>query len=376
MLLTDEHRELRSALRRWAEAEVAPHAAEADAHSAFPEASWKSYVENGWVRLLFPEEYGGDGADGVSCAILIEEMSRVDASSGLFALVGKLGAIPLINWGSDALKAKYLPAVATGESSMCYGLSEPDAGSDVASMKTRAVKDGNDYLLTGVKCWISNAGFADLCTVFAKTDPEAGHKGISAFVVERDWLQIGKLEDKLGVRGNPTGELVLDGVRVPAENMIGEEGQGFYLAMGTLDRSRPAIGAQAVGIAQGAIDLAGRYMQERKQFGKPIADFQGLQFMLADMAMKTEAARLLVYKAAALTDGDPHQELTITGAMAKCFAADVAMAVTTDGVQLLGGVGYTKDFPMERYFRDAKITQIYEGTNQVQRIVIARQLLK
>jgi alkylation response protein AidB-like acyl-CoA dehydrogenase len=376
MLLTDEHRELRSALRRWTEAEVAPNAAEADAHSAFPVASWKSYVDNGWVRLLYPAEYGGDGADGISGAILIEEIARVCASSSLFALVGKLGAIPLINWGSDELKAKYLPKIASGDSQICYGLSEPDAGSDVASMTTRAVRDGNHYVLTGRKCWISNAGIADLCTIFAKTDPDAGHRGISAFVVERDsGVEIGKIEDKLGVRGSPTGELLLDKVRVPVENRIGDEGQGFYIAMGTLDRSRPAIGAQAVGIAAGAIDLAAEYMRERHQFGQPIADFQGLQFMLADMAMRTEAARLLVYKAAALIDDDPYKELTVTGAMAKCFAADTAMAVTTDGVQLLGGSGYTKDFPMERFFRDAKITQIYEGTNQIQRIVIAREVL-
>ncbi len=376
-MLTEEHHELRAAVRRWAERDVAPHAAEADRSSTFPRASWESYVEHGWVRMLYPAEYGGDGADSVSGAILVEEIARVCASSSLFSLVGKLGSIPIIGWGSEETKSRYLPRVASGESQICYGLSEPDAGSDVGAMSTRAVRDGDDYLLTGRKCWISNASECDLFTIFAKTDPTAGHRGISAFVVERDWgVRIGKVEDKLGVRGSPTCELILEDVRVPAKNRIGEEGEGFYIAMGTLDRSRPTIGAQAVGIATGAIDVARQYLQQRQQFGHPIGDFQGLQFMLADMAMRTEAARLLVYEATALVDDDPRGELTIKGAMAKCFAADVAMDVTTEGVQLLGGYGYTKDSPMERYFRDAKITQIYEGTNQIQRLVIARHLLR
>jgi alkylation response protein AidB-like acyl-CoA dehydrogenase len=266
--------------------------------------------------------------------------------------------------------------VAAGEIQCSYCLSEPDAGSDVASMKTRAVRDGDDYILNGTKYWITNAGISDTYTVFAKTDPDGGHRGMSCFVVEKEWgVKIGKLEEKLGVRGSPTGEVILEDVRVPAANRVGEEGQGFYLAMSTLDRSRPTIGAQAVGIAQGAIDYAAGYMKERQQFGKPIAEFQGLQFMLADMAMKTEAARTLVYRACALVDDDPSGELTLVGAMAKCVASDTAMQVAVDGVQLLGGYGYTKDFPVERYLRDAKITQIYEGTNQIQRVVIAKRLL-
>ena len=267
--------------------------------------------------------------------------------------------------------------IASGESQGSYCLSEPDAGSDVASLSTRAERDGDHYVLTGTKYWITNAGISDVYIVFAKTDPAAGYRGMSAFVVERDWgVRVGKLEDKMGVRGSPTGEILLDGVRVPVENRIGDEGDGFRIAMATLDRSRPTIGAQAVGIAQGAIDAAAAYMKERRQFGHPIADFQGLQFVLADMAMKTEAARGLVHRACALIDeGDPRGELTVAGAMAKCFASDVAMEVTTNGVQLLGGYGYTKDFPLERFMRDAKVTQIYEGTNQIQRVVIAKRLL-
>jgi alkylation response protein AidB-like acyl-CoA dehydrogenase len=245
-------------------------------------------------------------------------------------------------------------------------------------MRTRAVRDGDDYVITGTKYWITNAGVSDVYTVFAVTDPEAGRRGISCFVVEADWgVKVAKLEDKLGVRGSPTGEVVFDEVRIPSANLVGEEGKGFTIAMHTLDRSRPTIGAQAVGIAQGAIDYAAGYMKERKAFGKPIADLQGLRFMLADMAMRTEAARTLVYRACSLVDsGDPEGELTKIGAMAKCFASDTAMSVTTDAVQLLGGYGFTKDFPVERFMRDAKITQIYEGTNQVQRVVIAKQLLR
>jgi alkylation response protein AidB-like acyl-CoA dehydrogenase len=245
-------------------------------------------------------------------------------------------------------------------------------------MTTRAVRDGNFYVLDGRKQWITNAGVSDIYVVFAKTNPAAGARGVSCFLVERDFgLKVGKLEKKLGIHGSPTGEVLFDEVRVPAENMIGQEGQGFTIAMHTLDRTRPSIAAQAIGIAQGAVDYAAGYMKERRQFGKPIAEFQGLQWMLADMAMKVEAARVLTYKACALIDeGDPDGELNSIGAMAKCFASDVAMEVTTNAVQLLGGVGYTSDFPVERMMRDAKITQIYEGTNQIQRIVIARNLLQ
>ena len=292
-------------------------------------------------------------------------------------LISKLGMVPIMNWGSEELKRRYLPRVAAGEAQASYCLSETDAGSDVAAMRCRATRDGDDYVLSGSKYWITNAGVSDTYTVFAKTDPDAGHRGISCFLVEAGWgVRVAKLEHKMGLRGSPTGEIVLDDVRVPVANRIGEEGQGFTIAMHTLDRSRPTIGAQAVGIAQGALDHAVRYLQERHAFGQAIAEFQGLRFMVADMAMRTEAARTLVYKACSLVDaGDPEHELTMTGAMAKCFASDTAMAVTTDAVQLLGGYGYTTDFPVERSMRDAKITQIYEGTNQIQRVVIAKRLL-
>ncbi|HUR48778.1 MAG TPA: acyl-CoA dehydrogenase family protein [Acidimicrobiales bacterium] len=375
--LDEQQREFRKHLRQFCEDKIAPRAAEVDRTAEYPWDNFKECVSMELPALGIPEEYGGAGADHVTQAVMVEELSRVCASTSLMMLISKLGMIPVINWGSEEMKRKYLPRVASGEGQASYCLSEPDAGSDVASMKTKAVRDGDEYVITGTKYWITNAGISDTYTVFAKTDPDAGHRGISAFLVEADWgVQVTKLEEKLGVRGSPTGEVLFDGVRVPAANRIGDEGQGFYIAMGTLDRSRPTIGAQAVGIAQGAIDYAAGYMKQRQQFGKPIAEFQGLQFMLADMAMKTEAARGLVYKACALVDeGDPRGELTLAGAMAKCFASDVAMDVTVNAVQLLGGYGYTKEFPVERYMRDAKITQIYEGTNQVQRIVMAKRLL-
>jgi alkylation response protein AidB-like acyl-CoA dehydrogenase len=375
--LSDEQRTFRDALRKFAEEQLGPRAAEVDRTASYPWEGFKACVAMELPALGIPEEYGGSGADHVTQALMVEEVSRVCASTSLTMLISKLGMIPVMNWGSEDLKSRYLPRVASGEMQVSYCLSEPDAGSDVGSMRSRAVRDGDDYVLTGTKCWITNAGISDAYTIFAKTDPAAGHRGISCFVVEAQWgIQVAKLEDKLGVRGSPTGTITFDEVRVPAANRVGEDGQGFYIAMGTLDRSRPTIGAQAVGIAQGAIDFAVGYLKERQQFGHPIAEFQGLQWMVADMAMKTEAARCLVHKACALIDnGDPHGELTMAGAMAKCFASDVAMEVTTNAVQLLGGYGYTKDFPVERYMRDAKITQIYEGTNQVQRVVMAKRLL-
>jgi alkylation response protein AidB-like acyl-CoA dehydrogenase len=375
--LTDTQRQFRETLRQFCDDRVAPHAAEADRTASFPWASFEACRELELPSLGIPEAYGGAGADTVTQAIATEELARVCASTSVTLLISKLGMLPVMNWASEELKATYLPRVASGAAQASYCLSEADAGSDVASMRTRAVRDGDSYVLTGSKYWITNAGISDTYTVFAKTDPNAGHRGISCFMVEADWgVQVSKLEDKLGLRGSPTGEVVLDEVRVPVENLIGAEGQGFTIAMHTLDRSRPTIGAQAVGIAQGAIDYAAGYMQERKAFGKPIADLQGLRFMLAEMAMRNEAARTLVYRACGLIDnGDPERELTKVGAMAKCFASDTAMAATTDAVQLLGGYGYTKDFPVERFMRDAKITQIYEGTNQVQRVVIAKALL-
>jgi alkylation response protein AidB-like acyl-CoA dehydrogenase len=375
--LSEEHEAFRVAVRRFAEKEIAPHAAEADEKEAYPQASFDAYRDSGFVRSIYPEEYGGDGGDTMTYALVVEEIARVCASSSLFALISRLGITALLLHGSDELKARYVPRIASGEWQASYCLSEPNAGSDVAAMSTRAVRDGDHYVLTGRKAWITNAGVSDLYTVFAKTDPAAGHRGISAFVVESGFpgFSVGKLEHKLGVRGSPTGEILLDDVPVPAPNLIGEEGRGFHYAMAALDRSRPIVGAQAVGIAQGALEVAGRYAAERRQFDQPVADFQGVQFMLADMATQLEAARLLVYAACARIDADG-PGVARGSAMAKLFASDTAMRITTDAVQLLGGAGYTRDFPVERMMRDAKITQIYEGTNQVQRIVIARRLLE
>jgi alkylation response protein AidB-like acyl-CoA dehydrogenase len=377
MTLSDEQHEFRRVLRQFCEAKIAPLAAEGDQRAEYSWDTFKALVAMDLTALQLPAEYGGTGADLVTQSIAAEELARVDASASLMFLISKLGMLPVINFGSEELKQKYIPRIASGESQASYCLSEADAGSDVASMSMRAVRDGDHYVLTGNKVWITNAGISDVYTVFAKTDPAAGHRGITAFVVEKDWgIQVTKLEHKLGVRSSPTGQLALDEVRVPVENRIGDEGQGFYIAMHTLDRSRPTIGAQAVGIAQGALDAAVDYMHQRQAFGKPIADLQGLQFMVADMGMKVEAARGLVYRACAIVDdGDPRGELSKIGAMAKCFASDVAMSVTTDAVQLFGGYGYTTDFPVERMMRDAKITQIYEGTNQIQRVVIAKRLL-
>ncbi|MGK2958832.1 MAG: acyl-CoA dehydrogenase family protein [Acidimicrobiales bacterium] len=376
--LSDEQRAFRESLRRFCEDQIAPKAAEVDRLGEYPWDNFHACVEMGLTGLGIPEAYGGAGADHVTQAIMAEELARVCASTSLIVLISKLGMIPVIYWGSELLRERYLPRIASGESQASYCLSEADAGSDVAAMKTKAVRDGDHYVISGTKHWITNAGISDLYTVFAKTDPAAGHRGISAFVVERDWgVRVAKLEDKMGIKGSPTGEVVFDDLHVPVENRIGEEGEGFRIAMATLDRSRPTVGAQALGIGQGALDQGLAYMQQRHAFGKPIADFQGLQFMVADMAMRLEAARSLIYRACATIDeGDPHGDLSSLGAMAKCFASDVAMDVTTNAVQLFGGYGYTKDFPVERMMRDAKITQIYEGTNQIQRVVIAKNLLK
>jgi len=351
--------------------------AEVDETAAFPQASYEALRSADFHAPHIPVEYGGAGADALATAIVIEEVARACASSSLIPAVNKLGTMPLLLAGSEELKRRYLPPVARGDALFSYCLSEPEAGSDAASMKTRAVRDGDHYVINGVKRWITNAGESEFYTVFAVTDPEARTRGISAFVVEKSdpGVSFGAPEKKLGIRGSPTREVYFDNVRIPADRMIGEPGTGFATAMRTLDHTRVTIAAQAVGIAQGALDFAKNYVKERQQFGRPIADFQGIQFMLADMAMKLEAARQLTYTAAAKSERfDP--DLTFFGAAAKCFASDVAMEITTDAVQLLGGYGYTQDFPVERMMRDAKITQIYEGTNQVQRIVMARQLLR
>jgi alkylation response protein AidB-like acyl-CoA dehydrogenase len=375
-VLSDEYLELRESLRRLAETRIAPNAAAADENAEYPWDSWNAWREAGFAGLAFPEEYGGQGGGILAHALAVEEVARVCASSSLFTFISKLGMTPVLDHGSEALKQQYVPRVASGEYQASYCLSEADAGSDVSGMRTRAVRDGDSYVLTGQKLWITNAGVSDLYLVFAKTNPDAGHRGISCFVVDRAFpgFRVSKLERKLGVRGSPTGEITLDGCVVPAENLVGEEGRGFQYAMGALDRSRPLVGAQALGIARGALELATQYVGERRQFGSRLADFQGLQFMLADMATHVEAAALLVYRACSLLDSG----LPGTGSassMAKLFASDTAMRVTTDCVQLLGGLGYTKDVPAERFMRDAKITQIYEGTNQIQRVVIAKELL-
>lgn len=376
--ISEDHEALREAVRAVAEDKIAPHAAKVDESGEYPQAAHDALVAADFHAPHIPEEYDGVGADALATCIVIEEVARACASSSLIPAVNKLGTMPLILAASEELKATYLPPVARGESTFSYGLSEREAGSDTAAMKTRARADGDDWVLNGQKSWITNAGISDYYTVLAVTDPE-GRRGnnVSAFVVEKsdEGFTFGEKERKLGIKGSPTRELHFDNVRIPGDRMVGGPGEGLKIALHTLDHTRVTIGAQAVGIAQGALDFALGYVKERKQFGKAIADFQGIQFMLADMAMELEAARQLVYVAAAKSErGD--KDLTFFGAAAKCLASDVAMKVTTDAVQLLGGYGYTKDFPVERMMRDAKITQIYEGTNQIQRVVMARQLLK
>jgi alkylation response protein AidB-like acyl-CoA dehydrogenase len=372
---SEEQDTLRAAVRSLAEAKIAPYAAEVDEQSRFPQEAREALEANDLHAVHVPEAYDGSGADALSTVIVIEEVARVCASSSLIPAVNKLGSMPVQLAGSEELKAKYLGALARKEGMFSYCLSEPDAGSDAAGMKTRAVRDGDTYVLNGVKRWITNAGVSEFYTVLAVTDPEKRSKGISAFVVEKgdEGVSFGAPEKKLGIKGSPTREVYFDNVRVPADRLIGAEGTGFATAMKTLDHTRITIAAQAIGIAQGALDYAKGYVNERKQFGKAIAEFQGIQFMLADMAMKLEAARQLTYAAAAKSERID-ADLTFFGAAAKCFASDVAMEITTDAVQLLGGYGYTRDYPVERMMRDAKITQIYEGTNQVQRIVMARNL--
>jgi alkylation response protein AidB-like acyl-CoA dehydrogenase len=373
---TEEHEAFRAAVREVCDAKVAPHAAETDELAEFPKASFEALVAADFQAPHIPEEYEGVGADALAVVIVIEEVARACASTSLIPAVNKLASLGWITEGSQELKQRYLPPLARGESMASYCLSAPDAGTDAASMKTRAVRDGDEFVVNGVKRWITNAGESDFYTVFAVTDPEKRSRGITAFVIEKadEGVSFGAPERKLGVKGSPTREVYFDQVRIPETRIIGTEGAGFGMAMRTLDHTRVTIAAQAVGIAQGALDYALGYVKERHQFGKALAEFQGLQFMLADMGMKLEAARQLTYAAAARSErGDA--DLTYFGAAAKCFASDVAMEITTDAVQLLGGYGYTKDYPVERMMRDAKITQIYEGTNQVQRIVMARQLL-
>lgn len=373
---TEEHDELRAAVRDVVDAKITPFAAEVDADSRYPQEAHDALLATDFFAPHVPEQYGGVGADALATAIVIEEVARGCASSSLIPAVNKLGSMPVQLGGGEAIKEKYLTQLAEGRA-FSYGLSEREAGSDTASMKTRAVRDGDGWVLNGVKTWITNAGESDFYTVMAVTDPDGPRgRNISAFVVEKgdEGFTFGEKERKLGIKGSPTRELFLEDVRVPADRIIGEEGEGLKIALRTLDHTRVTIAAQAVGIAQGALDYAIGYIKERKQFGKAIADFQAIQFMVADMGMKLEAARQLTYVAAAKSERED-ADLGYFGAAAKAYASDVAMEITTDAVQLLGGAGYVSDHPVERMMRDAKITQIYEGTNQVQRLVMGRKLL-
>lgn len=375
---TQDHEAIREAIRAIAEDKIAPHAAAVDEEGRYPQEAHDALVAGDFFAPHIPQEYDGVGADALATCIVIEEVARVCASSSLIPAVNKLGSMPLLLAASEEVKARYLPPLARGEAAFSYGLSEREAGSDTAAMRCRASADGEDWILNGQKSWITNAGISQFYTVLAVTDPE-GPRGnnVTAFVVEKsdEGFSFGEKERKLGIKGSPTRELHFDQCRIPGDRVVGTIGGGLKIALATLDHTRVTIGAQAVGIAQGALDQALAYVKERSQFGKHVADFQGVQFMLADMAMQLEAARQLVYVAAAKSErGD--QDLPFFGAAAKCYASDVAMQVTTDAVQLLGGAGYTRDFPLERMMRDAKITQIYEGTSEVQRIVISRSILK
>ncbi len=375
--LSREHDELRALVRQLADERIAPRAAEIDAKSEFPWDLKQLLAEQDLLGTGFEERYGGTNLDGIGQAILVEEIARADATTSLIPVIQKLGALPIMLAGTEEQKERYFPRLASGEWLPAFALTEAGAGSDVASMRMRAVRDGDDYLLTGTKRFITGGSVANVLTVFALTDPDAGgRKGMSGFIVETDTpgFSVARLEHKMGIRGSPTAELNFDEVRVPAANRLGEEGDGFKIAMATLDRSRLAIAAQAVGIAQGAIDAALAYAAERRQFGDRIIDFQAIQFMLADMAAQTEAARQLVYAACTRVDDDDPNLAYWTSA-AKLIAGDTAMKVTTDAVQVYGGYGYSSEYPVERMMRDAKITQLYEGTQQIQRLVIARRLM-
>ena len=375
--LSEEHLALRHAVRDLVVDKVAPRAAEIDESAEFPWDVYEALKAARFHAIHIPEEYGGEGGDALAACLVIEEVARSCASSSLIPSVNKLGTMPLLVAGDEALLRTYLPKVASGEAMFSYALSEREAGSDAAAMTTRAVSADGGWVLNGQKSWITNAGVSTYYTVMAVSEPGARARGISAFVVHADdpGFSLGTPERKLGIHGSPTREIFFENCWIPSDRVIGEPGTGFRTAMATLDHTRITIGAQAVGIAQGALDVATAYAKDRQQFGKPISSFQGIQFMVADMAMKLEAARQLVYVAAAKSErGDA--DLTFFGAAAKCFASDVAMEITTNAVQALGGAGYTKDWPVERYMRDAKITQIYEGTNQVQRIVMAKKLFE
>ncbi len=377
--LTDEQREIRDLVRDLARERVAPRAAEIDKKGEFPWDMVELFREHELFGLPYDEAYGGTGTGALMVLVAVEELSKVCATTGLILAVQELGSLGIKLAGTEEQKQRFLPRLATGEWLAAYALTEPGSGSDSAAMRTEARLDGDEYVLNGGKRFITNAGVAHVYTVFAKTDPEAGHSGISAFAVEADspGFEVGRIEPKMGIKGSTTGEIFFNDLRIPADNLLGEEGEGFKIAMRILDRSRPGIGAQGLGLAQGATDYALEYAKSRETMGKPIAQHQLISAMLADMETKCEAARGLLYKVGMMVDeGAPEDELTKISAMAKLYCTDVAMEVTTDAVQILGGYGYMQEYPVERMMRDAKITQIYEGTNQIQRLVIAREMLK
>ncbi|MEI4620626.1 acyl-CoA dehydrogenase AcdA [Bacillus pfraonensis] len=375
--LSEEHEMIRKMVRDFARNEVAPTAAERDEEERFDRALFDQMADLGLTGIPWPEEYGGIGSDYLAYVIAVEELSRVCASTGVtLSAHTSLAGWPIFKFGTEEQKQKFLRPMAEGKKIGAYGLTEPGSGSDAGGMKTTAKRDGDHYILNGSKIFITNGGIADIYVVFALTDPESKQRGTSAFIVESDapGFSVGKKESKLGIRSSPTTEIMFEDCRIPAENLLGEEGQGFKIAMQTLDGGRNGIAAQAVGISQGALDASVEYARERHQFGKPIAAQQGIGFKLADMATNVEAARLLTYQAAWLeSEGLPYGK---ESAMSKVFAGDTAMKVTTEAVQVFGGYGYTKDYPVERFMRDAKITQIYEGTQEIQRLVISRMLTK
>jgi alkylation response protein AidB-like acyl-CoA dehydrogenase len=378
-VLTDEQREIRDLVRELARERIAPRAAEIDEKHEFPWDIVELFRDHELFGLFYEEQYGGTGTGTLLALVAIEEVSKVCATSGLILAVQELGSLGIKLAGTDEQKERWLPRLASGEWLCAYALTESGSGSDSAAMRSTARREGDEYVLDGSKRFITNAGVANLYTVFAKTDPEAGHAGISAFVVEADapGFEVARVEPKMGIKGSTTGELVFEECRIPADNLLGEEGEGFKIAMRILDRSRPGIAAQGLGIAQGATDYALEYAKTRETMGKPIAQHQLVAAMLADMETKCEAARGLLYKfGQAADEGVEGPELTKLSAMAKLYCTDVAMEVTTDAVQVLGGYGYIAEYPLERMMRDAKITQIYEGTNQIQRLVIAREMLK
>jgi alkylation response protein AidB-like acyl-CoA dehydrogenase len=372
--LPSEYKELRASVRALSEKEIAPHAQAVDENHRFPQEAKVALIKNGLYAAHVPTEFGGDGADALATVLIIEEVARACGSSSLIPAVNKLGSMPLILGGNDEQKKRWLPRLVKGEG-FSYCLSESEAGSDASAMRTKVERSGDGWVLNGSKKWITNAGESEFYSVIAQGDPAGGTKGITAFVVEKSdpGVSFGAPEKKMGMRGSPTREVYFDNVQLGDDRRISEVGQGFALAMNTLDHTRITIAAQAIGLAQGAFDVATKYAHERHQFGKPIFDFQAIQFMLADMAMNIEAARLLTY-AAAIKSENGEKDLRFFSAASKCFASDIAMKVTQDAIQVLGGYGYVTDYPVERMMRDTKLTQIYEGTNQIQRIVMARNL--